>query len=178
MILRHDKRTVPQLNTTSTADISFILLVFFLVMTSMDVDKGLQRQLPPMENKPQEESVEISKSNLLELKITAANKLFVDGKPMDVSRLRRYVVRFISQKAAPQRHIISLDVDRKASYDAYFNVQNEIVAAYNQLRDHYALKTYNKVYARCTAEQRKKVRQQYPQRIAETSSSAEEGGTE
>lgn len=178
MILSHDKRTVPQLNTTSTADISFILLVFFLVMTSMDVDKGLQRQLLPIEVKTQEEAVDISKGDLLQLNITAASKLFVDGKLMDVSKLRRHVVHFISKKADPQRHIISLDVDREASYDAYFNVQNEIVAAYNQLRDSYALKTYGKVYARCTAEQREKVRQHYPQRIAEASSNAEEGGAE
>lgn len=178
MILRHAKRTVPQLNTTSTADISFILLVFFLVMTSMDVDKGLQRQLPPIDNKPQEEVADISKSNLLELKITAQSKLLADGKPMELSQLRRHVVAFIGKKADPQRHVISLDVDRSASYDAYFNVQNELIAAYNQLRDKYALKTYGKVYARCTADERKKVRQHYPQRIAEASLNTEKGGYE
>lgn len=67
MILRHTKRSVPQINTTSTADISFILLVFFLVMTSMDVDKGLMRTLPPVDADDRQEAVDVAKSNVLSI---------------------------------------------------------------------------------------------------------------
>ena len=92
MILRHNKREVPLLNTTSTADISFILLVFFLIMTSMDVDKGLQRQLPPPDRDKTEEVADISKGNMLDLQLTSSNKLIADGKPLDVAQLRSRVM--------------------------------------------------------------------------------------
>ena len=85
MILRHTKRTVPQLNTTSTADISFILLVFFLVMTSMDVDKGLSRTLPPIQDDSSTEVTEISRDNVLSITLTPSGSLLnlcrQDGRP-------------------------------------------------------------------------------------------------
>lgn len=177
MILRRNRRTVPLLNTTSSADISFILLVFFLVMTSMDVDKGLQRQLPPADNKPQQETTDVSKNNLMELQLTAESRLMIDGKLTDIRQLRRRVADFVSRKDKRQSHVIAISVDRSASYDAYFNVQNEIVAAYNDLRNRYAMNIYGKSYAHCTAEQREKVREYYPQRIAETTTEEQEGGT-
>ena len=117
MILRHNKREVPQLNTTSTADISFILLVFFLIMTSMDADKGLQRQLPPPDNDKTEEVADIGRNNMLDLQLTSTNMLIVDGKPFDVSRLRSRVMSFVGKTADRQRHIISVTVDRKTSYN-------------------------------------------------------------
>lgn len=176
MILRHNKREVPLLNTTSTADISFILLVFFLIMTSMDVDKGLQRQLPPPDRDKTEEVADISKGNMLDLQLTSSNKLIADGKPLDIAQLRSRVMTFVGKTADRQRHIISVTVDRKTSYDLYFNVQNEIMAAYKTLRNRYALKTYGREYERCTAAQREKVREYYPQRIAETTVAEAEGG--
>lgn len=176
MILRHGKRNVPQLNTTSTADISFILLVFFLVMTSMDVDKGLQRQLPPPDDKDRQEVTDVSKGNVMTLQLTASGQLIADGEPLGVEELRSRIMVFVGKTADRQHHIINLCVDRKAAYDFYFNVQNEIMAAYNALRDGYALKTYGRVYARCTAEQREAVRAYYPQRITETSAEAGNGG--
>lgn len=176
MILRHNKRTVPQLNTTSTADISFILLVFFLIMTSMDTDKGLQRQLPPMDSKAQEEVTDVTRSNLLSISLDAASRLTIDGKKAEVSSLRRRVTDFVGRSSHPARLVIDLDVDRRASYDSYFNVQNEIVAAYNTLRDRCSLKLFGKEYARCTPEQREQVRRLYPQRITESYDGGEEGG--
>ena len=77
---------VPGLNTTSTADISFMLLIFFLVTTSMDVDKGLSRQLPPPELKKESEQTNVSKSNLMTLQITSDNRLLVDDQPADIYR--------------------------------------------------------------------------------------------
>ncbi len=176
MILRHTKRSVPQINTTSTADISFILLVFFLVMTSMDVDKGLMRTLPPVDADDRQEAVDVAKSNVLSIEITAGDGLLVDGRPLAVDRLRGRVASFVAGAADRRRHVILLDVDRRASYDSYFNVQNEIVAAYNALRDSYAVRHYGRRYAACTPEQREAVRACYPQRITETSAGGGEGG--
>lgn len=176
MFQRQDKRTISPINTTSTADISFILLVFFLVMTSMDMDKGLQRQLPPIDDSDRQEVVDIRKDNLLTLQITPSGRLLADGRPLDTDKLRARVIKFISNAPDRHSHVIALDVDRNASYEAYFKVQNEIAAAYNTLRDRYALRKYGQPYARCTAEQREAVRMQYPQRLSETSSDARKGG--
>lgn len=178
MFRRHERRHITPINTTSTADISFILLIFFLVMTSMDADKGLLKQLPPIDNKDRQETVEVSKDNLLELKITADNRLTLNGKPFDIKNLKGEVARFVARKDGRHSHVIALDVDRSASYEAYFNVQNEITAAYNTLRDNRAKRIYGQSYTRCGAEQRRAIREYYPQRIAETYTHTEKGGAE
>lgn len=176
MILHRDRRTVPQLNTTSTADISFILLVFFLIMTSMDADKGLQRMLPPLADETRQEAVDVERGNVLSFAITADNRLLADGKAISIGDVRSRVMSFVGQSADRGRHVIVLDIDRRASYDVYFNLQNEIVAAYNGLRNGYAVKKYGRPYAQCTPGQRAEVRAYYPQRITETTAGAEEGG--
>ncbi len=176
MILRHTKRTVPQLNTTSTADISFILLVFFLMMTSMDVDKGLSRTLPPIQDDSSTEVTEISRDNVLSITLTPSGSLLVDGKPSDIGRLRSHVATFVGKTADRRRHMLMIDVDRRAPYDSYFQVQNEVIAAYNALRDAYARRKYGRSYVLCTSEQRKAVRDYYPQHITETTTDSGEGG--
>lgn len=113
---------------------------------------------------------------MLDLQLTSSNKLIADGKPLDVAQLRSRVMTFVGKTADRQRHIISVTIDRRTSYDLYFNVQNEIMAAYKTLRNRYALKTYGREYERCTAAQREKVREYYPQRIAETTVAEAEGG--
>ncbi|HEY9551544.1 MAG TPA: biopolymer transporter ExbD, partial [Prevotella sp.] len=75
MMIKKRRRQVPGLNTTSTADISFMLLIFFLVTTSMDVDKGLLRQLPPAQNNQEQQVSEVEKSTLMAIKITPANEI-------------------------------------------------------------------------------------------------------
>lgn len=178
MIFKHSRRTVPELNTTSTADISFILLVFFLVITSMDVDKGLSRRLPPIDNKAQTEEAEVSKSNVLALRLTGNNVLEVDGKPLKTANLRARVERFVSQEANPDRHIITLEVSRNANYDTYFNIQNELTAAYRELRDRYTRKHFGRSYDACTPEERDKAKAFYPQHLTESTTTTEEGGAQ
>ena len=88
MIIRRKKRQVPGLNTASTADISFMLLIFFLVTTSMDVDKGLFRVLPsPEPQKLEQQETTVDKSTLLALHVTAQNQLLVNDKPQNVNKL-------------------------------------------------------------------------------------------
>ena len=82
----------------------------------------------------------------------------------------------MANAADRRNHIIMIDVDRRSSYEAYFNVQNEIAAAYNVLRDSYAVKRFGRAYGMCTPEQREKVRAFYPQRITETYAGEKEGG--
>ena len=91
MIKRNKRRLVPSLNTTSTADISFMLLIFFLVTTSMDLDKGLRRVLPPVDNQQQQQETNIEKDKLMAITITDADSAFVDGKPLEMKTLRKQV---------------------------------------------------------------------------------------
>lgn len=101
--------------------------------------------------------------------------LLVDGEQTDISSLSEKAVTFIDKKADRQQHIISIEIDSRSSYEAYFKVQNEITAAYNKLRNKYTSQHYGKPYARCTAEQRETAREFYPQRIAESISDTQKG---
>lgn len=166
MSLFRRKREVPSLNTTATADISFMLLILFLVTTSMDADRGLQRQLPPIDNN-EETTIDVNKENILQLELTADDQLRIDENPSSVDQLRQCVIDFIAKSSDREHHIISLKAHRDATYDTYFKIQNEIVAAYHILRDQAAQQYYHHSYDECTKEQRERLRQLYPQRIAE-----------
>ncbi len=157
---------VPGLNTTSTADISFMLLIFFLVTTSMDVDKGLLRQLPAPEPQHQQRVSVVDKTALLQLHVTADNLLLLNDRSFPVSHLRDEVINFVHRLGS--RHLISIESDREANYDLYFQVQNQLMMAYSQLRNEYARKLYGKAFSLLSKPQKDKVRSLCPQRITES----------
>lgn len=164
MMFKHKEHRVPGLNTTSTADISFMLLIFFLVTTNMDIDKGLQRQLPPTGKNDMQESF-VEKGTTMQLVINADNQLLLDGKPFPVNRLRAEVENFVQRVG--KRHLITVKVDPGSNYDTYFGMQNELMAAYRVLRDRTALRLYGRDYNALSQTQRDKVKDECPQRIAE-----------
>lgn len=171
MLIRRKQRETPGLNTTSTADISFMLLIFFLVTTSMDVDKGLLRQLPSPEpqKKEQQHSV-VDKANLMALRLTAGDTLLVNGKPMQVSQLKEETIRFVHRLG--KKHLISIESDRDADYNLYFQMQNQLMEAYSQLRNETAQKKYHRDYALLNNDQKEQVRNICPQRITESYANA------
>lgn len=167
MLIKRRKHSVPSLNTTSTADISFMLLTFFLVTSSMDVDKGLVRQLPPLDKEEQtDEAKDVSKENTLSFSITAQNEVMLNDKPVAVEDIRRRIVDFVRMRGA--QHLILVDANPASDYNTYFTLENEIVAAYAEVRNAEAKRRYHRDYASCTDEQRKKVRDIYPQHLSET----------
>ena len=105
-MFRRRIRQVPGLNTTSTADISFMLLIFFLVASSMDVDKGIARQLPPADTKPEQKEAEVDRQDLLLLTITADNRLLADGEPLSPGQAGGRIERFIEERGAA--HLIQV----------------------------------------------------------------------
>lgn len=171
MLIRRKQHETLGLNTTSTADISFMLLIFFLVTTSMDVDKGLLRQLPSPEpqKKEQQQSV-VDKANLMELRLTAGDTLLVNGKPMQVSQLKEETIRFVHRLG--KKHLISIESDRDADYNLYFQMQNQLMEAYSQLRNETAQKKYHRDYALLNNDQKEQVRNICPQRITESYANA------
>lgn len=172
MLIKRRKHSVPSLNTTSTADISFMLLTFFLVTSSMDVDKGLVRQLPPLDKEEQtDEAKDVSKENTLSFCITAQNEVMLNDKPVAVEDIRRRIVDFVRMRGA--QHLILVDANPASDYNTYFTLENDIVAAYAEVRNAEAKRRYHRDYASCTDEQRKKVRDIYPQHLSETYNTAE-----
>ena len=175
MLLRKKRHHIPELNTTSTADISFMLLIFFLVTTSMDVDKGLRRQLPPAQQEKIEQESLVDKGKLMELKITEGNALLLNGQPINMDELRIKTEEFITRVG--KEHLISVSASPESAYETYFNLQNELMAAYKNVRDRLARQRYGRALEACNETQRNVITQQCPQRIAETYQTSEEGAT-
>ncbi len=163
---------IPELNTTSTADISFMLLIFFLVTSSMDTDKGLLRQMAPLPAE-QEQPTDIEKNFVMRVEIDELDRLTCDGKSVTDSQLSEAVVSMASINRTS--HVIAVKADRATSYEAYFRMQNDIVRAYATLRNQYALQHYGRRYDQLTSDERAAVNEYYPQRISEAPI-VEEGG--
>ena len=164
MIFRRKRREVPGLNTTSTADISFMLLVFFLVTTSMDVDKGMNRQLPPKQDEKQEMQ-DVDRSKVMSLALSEEGLLTIDEKPANIDKIRRQLKEFIVSTGPS--HIIELKTDRQCDYDTYFHLQNEIVRSYREIRDAASKRQFGRPYSKCSVEQREQLQEKYPQRVQE-----------
>lgn len=174
MFVRRNKRQVPGVNTASTADISFMLLIFFLVTTSMDVDKGLFRLLPsPEPQKQLKTETIVDKNTLMALHVTADHRLLLNDKPIEVSRLKGEIIQFVNRLG--NRHLISIESDREADYDLYFQMQNQIMMAYNELRNQYAMKHFGKAFDALSSSQKESVRKNCQQRVTESYANASVG---
>ncbi|MBR2617779.1 MAG: biopolymer transporter ExbD [Paludibacteraceae bacterium] len=182
------KREVPELNSSSTADIAFLLLVFFLMTTSMAVNKGLARRLPPPVPAEQKtEDLKVKERNVFVVLINSEDQLLVRGEYTELADLKEKAKEFIKNTGddpnmpekepmdveyfgtvlVTKNHVISLQNDRGTSYAAYINVQNELVAAYNELRNDLAKAKFAKNYDDLDVEQQKAIQKIYPQKISE-----------
>ncbi len=160
------RRASPEVNAGSMADIAFLLLIFFLVTTTIEKDKGIARQLPPkIEDTP---DVIIKQKNLFIVNVNKNDQLLVEEELMDLKDLRQAAIDFIDNGGAPSgspeycnfckgkrapessdnpdKAVISVQNDRLTSYKMYIAVQNELVAAYNFLRDRESERLYGWKY--------------------------------
>lgn len=135
------KRESTEINASSMADIAFLLLIFFLVTTTIDQDKGILHGLPPWSDEEPDDAI-LNKRNVLEILVNANNQLLVEGQYMDVGDLRETTKKHITNRGvspdfseSPDKAIISLKNDRGTNYDTYLQIQNELKAAYTELRD-------------------------------------------
>ena len=186
------KKKMPGLNTSSTADISFMLLIFFLVTTSMDTDMGLARRLPNPPDPDQEDAqVDIKARNILYVRLNSAGQLWIEDETTrgyaDFGELRQRAKDFVKNEQnynkwpekhvknidllgrcfVTDKHVISVQTDRGTPYNAYFMVQNELVAAYNELRDELSKEKFHREFQYLTKEEKDAIRQYYPQNISE-----------
>jgi biopolymer transport protein ExbD len=179
-------RKIPEINAGSMADIAFLLLIFFLVTTTMDADKGINRKLPPWDDQPQTQQNLIKQKNVFEVLINSNNQLLVENEYMELDGVRQAAMEFIinngdgtcdfcdkglrdpNSSDNPTKAIVSLQNDRGTSYDIYIRVQNELVAAYEDLRNEYAMKRYGKKYTELSdAALIDEIKTLFPQNISE-----------
>lgn len=156
---------MPGLNTTSTADISFMLLIFFLVTTSMDSVKGLGRQLPPLDPEEQQEVQDVDRSKVLTIHLMKEGMTADDAAIKADDAFRKQLRHFIVEKGP--KHIIELQIERNSDYDTYFRLQNQIVRAYKEVRNAATRKLYGRDLKDCDEDEREKILKMYPQRIQE-----------
>jgi len=153
------KREIPEINAGSMADIAFLLLIFFLVTVTMDVDTGITRKLPP----PVEDnsSVDFNQRNIFEVLVNSANMLLVEGKEGNLLTLKDETKTFFlnpdNDPNLPEKKlerielmgdvyvskgVISLKNDRGTSYDMYIKVQNELTRAFQEMRDELSVEKF------------------------------------
>lgn len=162
-----------EINAGSMADIAFLLLIFFLVTTTIAEDKGVLVKLPPWSNEPPDIQ-QLKTRNVYSVLVNAENQLLVRGEPVEIEDLRENTKIFImnpqkleNMAEKPTKAIISLKNDRGTEYKTYLQVYNELKAAYNELRDEEAEKRHGKKYEFLTSEQRKDIRNTIPLVISE-----------
>ncbi|MFS4445258.1 ExbD/TolR family protein [Maribacter sp. 2307UL18-2] len=193
----------PEVNAGSMADIAFLLLIFFLVTTTIETDAGLDRMLPPIE--PPDTDVIIKQKNIFQVSINKNNQLLADDELTELKDLRAKAVAFLDNngdgtcsfcKGAkdsessdnPSKAIISLKNDRETKYSTYITVQNELVGAYNELRNRESMRLFNRPFVDLEAdylnpetdedlkdelkEKVKRIQEMYPQKLSEAETSS------
>ena len=178
-------KKVPEVNASSTADIAFLLLVFFLATTTMNVDSGLFRRLPPYQEDNQQ-APKIAQRNILMVLVNRNNQLLVNDEIADISSLKDRTKNFIKNtsdaadmpakemKDIPlfgpvevSKGLVSLQSDRQTSYETYVAVQDQLTAAFREMRDEKAMEKWGKNYADLDEEQKDAVNKHIPMNISE-----------
>jgi biopolymer transport protein ExbD len=167
-----------EINAGSMADIAFLLLIFFLVTTTIVEDKGVLVKLPVWSwEKP--DITKLNKRNVYSVLVNANNELLVREQPKSINDLRADAKEFISNPfgredlaESPKKAIISLKNDRGTKYGTYLEVYNELKAAYNELRNELALKKFGKEYEFLNSDRRREIRNEIPLVISEAEPTA------
>ncbi len=186
-----DKKQVKEINASSMADIAFLLLIFFLVATTMNVDTGITRQLPPIPLEEQQtEDHQVKERNLLTIFINAYDQIMVAGTRMPIFQVTDEVKRFVLNVSGDENQpekinrdiempdgstwtypvsegVVSLQSDERTSYDVYIQVQNELTRAFNEMRKDVARQKFGKEYSAISDEERDAVNHAVPLKISE-----------
>lgn len=180
-------RDIPELNTGSMADISFLLVTFFLLTSSIDTDQGITRKLPPPldPNNPPPD-IDIKERNVLKVLVSKSNALLVQGKFLDIRDLKETAKNFLANpqdridlpemeerdipglgKIRVSKGVISLKNDRGTSYETYISVQNELAAAISELRNELAKQKFGTKFSDLSADKSEAIAKAVPVAISE-----------
>lgn len=174
MLIKKRKREDPEVGGSSMADIAFLLLIFFLLVTTIDIDTGIGMVLPP---KP-EENVEpppIKERNMLKILVNAEGLILMDDQPTAVSEVKQKVKDFVSNNGkdpnlsdSPDKAIVSLKTDRETPYRIYIDMLDEVMGAYQELRDQAAQQRFGKKFDQLDedGQQYEEIKDLYPKKIS------------
>ena len=180
-------KKTPEINSSSTADIAFLLLCYFLMTTTMGSHTGLSRRLPPMPDPNQKaQDQKVNRRNIIIVKINSQDRLMAGTEAIDVSQLKERTKIFLTNpmddpslpdkeikdieglgKRPVSKGVISLQNDRGTSYQAYIAVQNELVKAVNELRDEASMREFGKKFAALDEDRQGIIKNLVPQQISE-----------
>ncbi|MBE2281390.1 MAG: biopolymer transporter ExbD [Ignavibacteriaceae bacterium] len=162
-LIKKRKAENPEIQSSSMADVAFMLLLFFIVATTIDVDSGLGITLPEFVDNP--EKVEVSKDRMAALLINENGQVLLDGEEVPVPQIKsRLIPRINSKIGLPKNKklIVSLKTDRKTTYNTYILALDQIKMAFNQARDEYSEDKYGKKFDKLFKEDQEKVREEIP----------------
>lgn len=186
-----DKRKVQEINAGSMADIAFLLLIFFLVATTMNVDTGLVRVLPPMPDpNVKQEDIKVKERNLFLVFVSGNGNIMAGGQVIDIHQLKDKTKDFIlnrfddpnlpekevveiempngSKWAYPvSQGVVSLQTTRDTGYQVYIMVQNELTRAFNEVRDEVSLVRFGRKFGELQEEESKVITKAVPLKISE-----------
>ena len=184
-------KKIPEINASSQADIAFTVLIFFLVVSTMDVDTGIVRMLPPMADpNVKQEDIKVKERNLLLVFVSGSGNIMAGGKVISLNALKDKAKEFIlnpfDDKDLPEKKpteiempdgskwtypvsegVVSLQNTRDTSYQRYIEVQNELTRAFNEVRDEVAMSKFGKEFKDLNEAERKVITKAIPMKISE-----------
>ena len=185
------KKNIPEINASSQADIAFTVLIFFLVVSTMDIDTGIVRMLPPMADpNVKQEDIKVKERNLLLVFVSGSGNIMAGGKVISLNALKdkakEFILNPLDDKDLPEKKptdiempdgskwvypvsegVISLQNTRDTSYQRYIEVQNELTRAFNEVRDEVAMSKFGKKFADLEEAERKVITKAIPMKISE-----------
>ena len=185
------KKNIPEINASSQADIAFTVLIFFLVVSTMDIDTGLVRMLPPMADpNVKQEDIKVKERNLLLVFVSGSGNIMAGGKVISLHALKdkakEFILNPLDDKDLPEKKVvdiempdgskwaypvsegvISLQNTRDTSYQRYIEVQNELTRAFNEVRDDASMLKFGKKFADLDDAERKVITKAIPMKISE-----------
>ena len=185
------KKNIPEINASSQADIAFTVLIFFLVVSTMDIDTGIVRMLPPMADpNVKQEDIKVKERNLLLVFVSGSGNIMAGGKVISLHALKdkakEFILNPLDDKDLPEKKVvdiempdgskwaypvsegvISLQNTRDTSYQRYIEVQNELTRAFNEVRDDASMLKFGKKFADLDDAERKVITKAIPMKISE-----------
>ena len=185
------KKNIPEINASSQADIAFTVLIFFLVVSTMDIDTGIVRVLPPMADpKVKQEDIKVKERNLLLVFVSGSGNIMAGGKVISLNALKdkakEFILNPLDDKDLPEKKptvldmpdgskwtypvsegVISLQNADGTKYEIYIQVQNELTRAFNEVRDEVAMAKFGSKFADLSEEERKVITKAIPMKISE-----------
>ncbi|MEX0843919.1 MAG: biopolymer transporter ExbD [Balneolaceae bacterium] len=173
MLLKKRKREEPDINGSSMADIAFLLLIFFLVTTTINVDTGIGLVLPPpLED---EDPPPIRQRNLMNILVNSEGRILMDDEPYQLGEVKSHLIEFIKNPTndpdlaeTPELAIVSIKTQRQTPYRIYVDMLDEVMGAYKELRDEAARSNYGVPYGALKdgSAQQEQVKDMYPKKIS------------